>query len=479
MNKPVAKVGVFGIGLEAYWAQFPGLRERLEGYQRHVEEWIGRWAKVVSSGLVDTAPKAQDVGKRFAEERVSLIFCYVGTYATSSQVLPAVQGAKVPVVVLNLQPVAALDYENTDTGEWLANCSACCVPEISNAFERAGVDFNVVSGMLYDDEAAWREIGEWCQAANAVRTLHGGRFGFLGHTYPGMLDMYSDFTMHHAQLGLHVEVLEMDDLRDRVDRVTEEAVAAKLEETRATFEVDESVKQDDLDWAARVAAGLDDLVEDFDLDALAYYYRGTSESVYERLGAGLILGNSLLTARGIPASGEGDLKNAVGMKVMDSLGVGGSYTEFYAMDFNENFVLMGHDGPGHISISDRKPVLRGLGLYHGKAGFGVSVEFSVKTGPVTIFGVTQTRDGRLKMLAAEGESLPGPILRIGNTNSRLRFSLPPAAFMNAWCEQGPTHHCALGVGHTGGTLMKVCRLLDLEFVEVGKAADKTLIGSIT
>lgn len=479
INKPAAKVGVFGIGLEAYWAQFPGLRERLEGYQRHVEAQIGQWVRVVSSDLVDTAPKAQAVGKRFAEERVDLIFCYVGTYATSSQVLPAVQEAKVPVVVLNLQPVAALDYENTDTGEWLANCSACCVPEISNAFERAGVDFNVVSGMLYDDEAAWQEIGEWCQAANAVRMLRGSRFGFLGHTYPGMLDMYSDFTMHHAQLALHVEVLEMDDLRDRVDGVTEEAVVAKLEETRDTFGVDESVKQNDLDWAARVAAGLDSLVEDFGLHALAYYYRGTNGSVYERLGAGLILGNSLLTARGIPASGEGDLKNAVAMKVMDALGAGGSYTEFYAMDFNENFILMGHDGPGHVAISDRKPILRGLGLYHGKAGHGVSVEFSVKTGPITIFAVTQTRDGRLKMLAAEGESLSGPVLRIGNTNSRLRFALPPAEFMNAWCEQGPTHHCALGVGHRAGTLRKVCRLLDLEFVEVGKTADKTLIRGIS
>jgi L-arabinose isomerase len=478
MNKPAAKVGVFGIGLEAYWAQFTGLKERLEGYQRRVEERIGRWATVVSSGLVDTAAEAQAAGARFARERVDLIFCYVGTYATSSQVLPAVQEAKVPVVVLNLQPVAALDYENTDTGEWLANCSACCVPEISNAFERSGVDFNVVSGMLYDDEAAWGEIEEWCQAANAVRTLRGGRFGFLGHTYPGMLDMYSDFTMHQAQLGIHVEVLEMDDLKDRVEAATDEAVAAKLEETHATFEVDESVNQDDLDWAARVAVGLDSLVDHFALDALAYYYRGTNESVYERLGAGLILGNSLLTARGIPASGEGDLKNAVAMKVMDALGAGGSYTEFYAMDFNENFILLGHDGPGHVAISDRKPILRGLGLYHGKAGHGVSVEFSVKTGPITIFAVTQTRDGRLKALAAEGESIPGPTLKIGNTNSRLRFTLPPAPFMNAWCEQGPTHHCALGVGHTAGRLRKVCRLMDLEFVEVGRTADRSLVGSI-
>ena len=461
-----AKVGVFGIGLEAYWGQFSGLRERLEGYLQSIETRIGQWAKVVSPGLIDTAPKAYAAGRQFAEERVDLIFCHAATYATSSQVLPAVQEAGVPVVVLNLQPRSSLDYENTDTGEWLANCSACCVPEISNAFERAGVYFNVVSGTLHGDESAWTEIEEWCHAVAAVRKLRGSRFGFLGHTYPGMLDMYSDFTMHQAQIGIHVEILEVDDLHDRVQGVTEEETSAKLSEARETFEVDGSVDVEDLEWAARVSAGLDRLVEDFDLDALAYYYRGTNGSVYERIGAGMILGNSLLTARGIPASGEGDLKNAVAMKVMDSLGAGGSFTEFYAMDFDEGFILMGHDGPGHIAISDRKPVLRGLGVYHGKAGHGVSVEFGVRTGPITIFGVTQTRDGRLKMLAAEGESLPGPTLSIGNTNSRLRFALSPAAFMNAWCEQGPTHHCALGVGHHAGTLRKVARLLGLEFVAV-------------
>ena len=469
MNSPresTAKVGVFAIGLEAYWNQFPGLKERLERYRGHVEEQLGQWAHVVSPGLIDTAPKAYAAGEQFAQEKVNLIFCHAATYATSSQVLPAVQEANVPVVVLNLQPVSALDYEAADTGEWLANCSACCVPEISCAFERAGIQFNVVSGMLYRDEEAWREIEEWCKAANVVRTLRGSRFGFLGHTYPGMLDLYSDFTMHQAQIGLHVEVLEMDDLKDHVDVVTEEDVAAKLEETRNTFEMDESVTEESLDWAARVSVGLDSLVEDTALDALTYYYRGTDGSIYEQLGASLILGNSLLTARGVPASGEGDLKNAVAMKIMDTLGSGGSYTEFYAMDFDENFVLMGHDGPGHTAISNRKPVLRELELYHGKAGFGVSVEFSVRTGPITIFAVTQTRDGRLKMIAAEGEALPGPTLSTGNTNSRLRFSLPPARFMNAWCEQGPTHHCALGTGHQASVLRKVARLLDLEFVEV-------------
>lgn len=462
-----AKVGVFSIGLGAYWPQFPGLRERLEAYRLHVESTLGNWAEIASAGLVDTAQAAKEAGERLAREGVDLLVVYAATYATSSQVLPVAQRVGVPVVVLNLQPTAAMDYEHTDTAEWLANCSACCVPEIANAFTRARIPFRVVSGMLYDDDAAWQDIREWCEAANVVRGLSSARIGFLGHTYPGMLDMYSDFTMHHAQLGTHIEVLEMCDLKDRVHDATDAETKARIALANQVFEVDAAtVDPDDMHWAARVSVGLDRLVDDFALDALAYYYRGTRENEYERLGAGLILGNSLLTSRGIPCSGEGDLKNAVAMLIMDRFNAGGSYTELYAMDFRESFVLMGHDGPGHLAISDRKPVLRGLGLYHGKAGFGVSVEFNVKRGPVTILAVTQTEDGMLKLLAAEGESLPGPILKIGNTNSRIRFPLSPGDFVTAWCHEGPTHHCALGVGHVAGKVEKLAYLLGLAFVRV-------------
>ncbi len=468
-----AKIGVFGIGLAAYWPQFEGLKERLEGYQREVEAQLRQFGgEVVSAGLVDTAPAALAAGDLFIREDVDLVVCYVATYATSSQVLPAVQRVRRPVLVLNLQPAPQLDYENITTGEWLANCCACCVPEISNAFARSRIQFNVVSGMLRDDPRAWGVIGEWVQAASVLRSLNRSRIGFLGHTYPGMLDMYSDFTMHHAQLGAHIEVLEMDDLEQRVNAVTEAEAASKKEEILSVFEIAEPgsdkismpVTPEALDWSARVACGLDRLVGDFDLEGLTYYYRGLDGNAYEQLGAGLIVGNSLLTARGVPCSGEGDLKTCISMFIMDRLGAGGSYTEFYAMDFVENFILMGHDGPGHIAISDRKPKLRGLGLYHGKRGYGISVEFSVKTGPITILGTTQTAEGKLKFLVAEGESIPGPTFRIGNTNSRLKFGLGPAEFMDKWCAEGPTHHVALGVGHQRSKIEKVARLLGLECV---------------
>jgi len=470
-----ARVGVFGIGLSAYWPQFEGLRERLEGYQRGIETRLENMgAEVVSAGLVDTAQAARRAGATLAAAHLDLVMLYTATYATSSLVLPVVQAVDAPVVVLNLQPARTLDYDGMTTGEWLANCSACCVPEIAGAFVRARVPFRTVTGTLLDGDPAWDVLREWLDAAYAVHSLRAARVGFLGHTYPGMLDMYSDFTQVQAQTGAHIEVLEIDDLVERVESADAAAIERKGGEIRETFDLADAgldpiaaeITPEVFEWSARVAVGLDRLVEDFELDGLTYYYRGVGGNIAERVAAGLIVGNSLLTRRGVPASGEGDLKTNLAMLLLDRLGCGGSYTEFYGLDFDEGFVLMGHDGPGHLAISDGRPVARALKLYHGKAGAGLSIEMKVKLGPVTILGVTQTAEGRLKLLASEGESIVGPTFRIGNTNSRIRFRSGPSAFFDAWCAEGPTHHVALGVGHQLSRVRKVADLLGLELAVV-------------
>ena len=469
-------IGVFGIGLAAYWPQFEGLKERIEGYQRRVEERVRELGgEVISAGLVDSEQAGREAGDRFAAAQVDLVLCHAVTYATSSTVLPVAQAAGAPVLLLGLQPAKTLDYPNTVTGVWHANCAACCVPELAGAFTRARIPYDTVAGTIEDDERAWAKIGAWVRAVGVARKLRRSRVGFLGHTYPGMLDMYTDFTMVHAQVGAHVEVLEIDDLGARVDAATDAEVEAKLGEIREVFAfADPSddpiagpIEDDALDWSARVAVGLDKLAADFELDALTYYYRGWGDNEAERLGAGLIVGNSLLTARGVPTAGEGDLKTNLAQLILDRLGAGGSYTEYYALDFDEDFVLMGHDGPGHVAIAQEQPTLRALELYHGKRGAGLSVEFKVRYGPVTIVGCTQTEDGRLKLLAAEGESIPGETFRIGNTNSRLRFGHGPAEFLERWCAEGPTHHVALGVGHVAREVSTVAQLLDLEYAEVG------------
>ena len=290
-----------------------------------------------------------------------------------------------------------------------------------------------------------------------------------------MLDMYADFTVVHAQVGAHVELLEIDDLAARVAGANDAEVEAKAAEIREMFTfVDTSadpisipIEPDQLDWSARVAVGLDRLADEFELDGLTYYYRGLGGGESERLAAAVIVGNSLLTARGIITSGEGDLKTNLAQLILDRIGAGGSFTEFYALDFKDDFVLMGHDGPGHVAIAQEPPLLRFLRVYHGKRGAGLSVEFRVRLGPITIVGCTQTAEGRLKLIVAEGESIAGDTFRIGNTNSRLRFGLPPGRFLEAWCAEGPTHHVALGIGHVGSDVRRIALLLGLDYAEVG------------
>ena len=394
-----------------------------------------------------------------------LIVGFLTTYMTASMLLPVAQRSGSPVVLINLQPTELMDHATFDTGQWLAYCGACPLPEMANAFLRAGVPFRSVSGYV-EDERAWMKIARWIKAAGVRGALRHGRHGLMGHLYPGMLDVSTDVTLVSANLGGHVEVLEIDDLRVRVSAVDEADVETRMQLTKQLFDVDPSAREEDFRWAARVSLGLDRLVQDFDLDTLAYYHRGLEGEQHERLGAGMILGASLLTARGIPAAGEYELRTSLAMLVLDRLGGGGSFTELQALNFRDNVVEMGHDGPAHLAISNGRPLLRGLGVYHGKRGWGVSVELDVAHGPVTTLGIAQDRGGAFRLVASQGLVVDGPLLQIGNTTSRVDFGCDPGEWTDAWSATGISHHWALGTGHLLPELRACADLLDLTITEV-------------
>lgn len=474
LTAPPIRVGLYGIGLDTYWPQFPGLRDRLEGYQGGIRSRLQRaGVEVIDAGLVDTPTKARETADLFKRQDVEIILLYVSTYALSSTVLPVVQKAKAPVVVLNLQPVAAIDYASFNalgdrgamTGEWLAHCQACSAPEIACVFNRAGIEYHLVTGTL-DDPEAWAEIDAWVEAARVAGAMRRNRVGVLGHYYGGMLDVYSDMTQQSAVFGCHFELLEMCELRRHRDEATADEVSAKIEQFTREFDVSPECSSAELERAARTSCALDRLVAAHDLGSMAYYYEGQPGNEYENIVTSVIAGNSLLTAHGVPVAGECEIKNVQAMKLLDLLGVGGSFSEFYAMDFRDDVVLLGHDGPGHIAIADGPVKLVPLPVYHGKPGQGLSIEMRVKNGPVTLLSVVQDGAGKLSLLAAEGESVPGPILHIGNTNSRYRFSVGARAFVNAWSKAGPAHHCAIGVGHVAATLEKLAALFGIGFVRV-------------
>lgn len=472
---PNLKIGLFSIGLDTYWDQFTELKTRLEGYTSLVEGKLqGAGNEVINLGLIDTSNAAFDAGLKFKQEGVDIIFLYITTYALSSTVLPVVQRAKVPVVILNLSPHDAIDYTKFNqlknrtemTGEWLAYCSACPAPEIANVFKRAGIQFHEVVGILENDDETWTEIQEWTDAAKVAHTMSYNKLGCMGHYYSGMLDVYSDLTTQYGVFGGHIELIEVDELSELRKKVTDTDIASKVDSFKEVFEIQPDCSKSELERAARTAVALDELVAKYDLGSMAYYYKGTEGSDnYDTLSS-IILGTSMLTGQGIPVAGEYEVKNAQAMKIMDTFGAGGSFTEYYALDFKEDIVLMGHDGPGHIAIAEGKTRVKPLEVYHGKVGKGLSIEMTVKNGPVTLLSVVENTNGGLLLLVAEGESVSGPILEIGNTNSRYKFSTGARRFVKEWNSHGPAHHCAVGIGHISTKIEKLAALLNVEYIQV-------------
>jgi L-arabinose isomerase len=458
--RPV-RVGLVAGGLGAYWPQFPTLLPQLQVSARRVSQRLaGLDCEVVDAGFISDAQEGAAAAEKLRTADCDLIIGFLTTYMTATMLVPVAQRSGAPVLLLNLQPSEAMDHANFGTGEWLAYCGACPLPEMANAFRRCGIAFRSVSGYL-DDARAWARIESWVRAAGVRAALRHGRHGLLGHLYPGMMDVSADPTLVTGQLGGHVEILEIDDLRVRVEQVTDAETDARMKMAREIFSLDGSVVEEDFRWGARVSLGLDQLVADFALDSLAYYHRGLDGEIHERIGAGMILGASLLTARGVPAAGEFELRTSLAMLIMDRLGAGGSFTELQALNFTDNVVEMGHDGPAHLAISARQPLLRGLGVYHGKRGWGVSVEFDVKPGPVTVMGLAQDRSGTFSLVASEGTVVSGPLLQIGNTTSRVDFGRDPGEWTDQWSASGVAHHWALGTGHRVPELRAVADLLGL------------------
>lgn len=474
-RKPrTARVGLFGVGHYTYWDQFPGLKDEM--YAK-MDTLVGKvkatGVAVTNFGLIDQAKAAYELLPKLKAADLDLVFCDMVTYATSATFGVIIRSLDVPIVLVALQPLAALDYARATTHMQLANDDFCSVPEFTGVAIRMGKrPPEVILGTLEGDAAAEAEIVEWCEIAMALHDVKRARIGHFGHPIEHMLDMQTDQTALTAAFGCHVVQTEADDLLRCERDVTPDEIQRKSAEILALFDTPDpkadpltrKLTDEDLTTAARVAVALDKFIAHHQIDGLAYYYEGEPGSPLRTLVTNLIVGNSLLTAAGFPMCGESDLKTCLAMLIMDRLGIGGSFAEFHPIDFKEGFVLVGHDGPHHINIAAGKPVLRSLTKYHGKPGRGASVEFKIKEGPITMLSVGVTAQGKFKFIIAEGESVHGPIPATGNTNTRGFFRPDVRTFLKRWVAEGPTHHFALGIGHRAQALRRVGEALGIETV---------------
>ena len=476
LKKRNARIGYFAVGHAIYWDQFEGLLEQLMKYHSEAAQLIlENEVELIDYGMIDSNEKAYEALNKIKGDSPDILFCNMVTYATSAVFAPIIREVNLPVVLLALQPLQGLDYTKASTRMQLENDNICSVPEFTGVAFRFGKKVaDIIIGALYEDEKVQKDIAEWCDIAKVLHDLKGARIGLMGHVLEAMYDMHTDPTAVSAAFGVHVPLLEIDDAVHIYKRVTEEEITSKIALIKQEFDMPEpesdpvtrKLSDEDLYQAAKSAVTLDKLVEQYHLTGLAYYYEGEADSLQRRLATTFIVGNSLLNGQGIPMCGEFDIKTCLAMLIMDRLNIGGSFAEFHPLDFKEDFILVGHDGPHHIAVAEGKPVLRSLIKYHGKPGSGASVEFKLREGPITMLGITQTAKGTFKFVIGEGISKKGPIPPTGNTNTRGFFEPNTRDFIKKWVMEGPTHHYALGIGHHAGTIKKIADVLGIEAIIV-------------
>ena len=473
-----ANIGVFGVGYWKYWEQFEGLLQELIDKQTVFVKMLYKHdVNVIDFGMVDDAESAYALVPKLKAANLDLIFCDMVTYATSSTFGIIIRNIDIPIVMVALQPLKAMDYSKATTYIQLCNDDFCSVPEFAGVAVRMGKKVpDVIIGTLHDDAEAEAEIQKYCQIAKVLHDLKNARIGHFGHPIEAMLDMHADHTMFTAAFGCHIVQTEAEEILKHYECIEEKEIKQKEKEILAFFDTPTPVAdpitckltEADLRAAAQVALALNRLVEEKKLDGLAYYYEASEGTALRKVVTNLIVGNSLLTAAGFPMCGESDLKTAIAMLIMDRLDIGGSFAEFHPIDFEHGFVLVGHDGPHHINIAEGKPVLRSLTKYHGKPGSGASVEFKIKEGPITMLSITSTFEGKFKFVIAEGQSVQGSIPATGNTNTRGYFKPDIKTFLKRWIAEGPTHHFALGIGHYAETIKKIADYLNVEAVIINE-----------
>lgn len=472
----ILKIGVFGVGYDVYWDQFPGLFDELiDKHQVIIDKFPKEDSEIVDFGMIDNPQKAYKIVDEIQKANIDILFCNMLTYATSGTFGIIIKSLNVPIILIALQPHNALDYDRASTYLQLLNDDICSLPEFAGVAKRMGKKVpEMIIGTLNNDPIADESISKHCRVARVLKGLKSANLGHIGHPINSMMDMHTDATMLTAFFGCHVTELEANQLVEEFESVSEADIVESENIILNFFDtpdpvsdpISEKLKKEDLNVAAKVAASLKNFVENKSIDGLAYYYDGAIDSTERLVMTNLAVGNSLLTSKGFPMCGESDLKTLIALLIMNLLGIGGSFAEFHPIDFNEGFVLVGHDGPHNISIADSKPILRSLKKFHGKPGSGAGVEFKIKEGPITMLSINSTYDGKFKFIIAEGESVKGPIPPTGNTNTRGFFKPDIRTFLTRWIKEGPTHHFALGIGHHAALIEDVAMHLGIESVVI-------------
>lgn len=464
-RKSKPRIGLLITGHKIYWDQFPNLKEMGTKMCDKLLLKLNAFGEVIRPELVDTIQAAEKAATIFNNEKIDILLIYPMGYTTGMMIVPVIRASNVPIRIINAHEDSSYDYNNADTALYLHHEGPCCIPEYSGTLVSLGIKFQIISGH-FNDQEMWCKIKRDCIGAAAAREFNTLNFGVIGNTYTNMTDMPIDEHKLLKATGKMLQRPEIEEITEAYKHVTDEQLNEMYVQFREYYKVDETVTNEHMKESAKLAVAYDQIIKKYDISAFGYYWWGVKSEITE-MRAQSALAVSRLTAQGRPGVTEGDVKTAMAMKMLDLMGGGGMFLEFFFCDYDNDFIMVGHDGPSNISIAKDKPKLQHLKIHHGKTGDGLGIDFEVIGGPCTLVNLTQFgTDAPFKLIYTVGEVLSGDILNIGNPNCRIKVNKSISQFFNDWCQQGPEHHMALGIGDLSREIKIFAEKMGFDCVEV-------------
>ena len=460
-------VGLLALTLELYETLAPELRQDRENWvKREVLPALGEKAEVLFERAVFRGSDIEAAIAGFEAAGADAVVVLLLSYSPSQVSLPALQRARLPIVIWNTQELLAVDQRYGPI-ELRNNHGVHGTQDLANVLLRAGIRFHYVTSHLKDANAL-DELNDFFAAAAAVRRLRGAKIGMLGYPFPGMGDFAVDATQMLATLGCSWAVLTVEDYIKRAAAADAGAVAELVTEYRARYAVAEGVTGQDLEATARVELALRGMQADHGLAALTYQFLAFGDD--ERTPTVPFVAASRLMAEGIGFGGEGDLVAAAATSFLNWLNPPASFSEIFTMDFGGNSVLMSHMGEANAAMArrDRKiPLVARPTPITRTRDRQLALVTSFEPGPATFAALAIGPGGKWRMIvsAVTVEDF-GPLASLCVPHFKIKPAGDVRRFLTDYAKAGGPHHNMVCFGDARRRLRLAAGLLKAEYVEI-------------
>jgi L-arabinose isomerase len=455
------KIGLFVTALlEDDYNKTGHMRSKMSTATDRIAKILAPYGEIVNPGFVEYEPDADRATQAFNAADVDLVVAIELAYQKGIIPMRTLLRVNAPILVWNTQQIRRLP-EDADFDIIMENSGMAGLPELTSALLRSGQPFELLTSHI-DDPAGLAQIGEYATAAGAIRRLEKMRIGIIGHPFEGMTDLMVDYLSFRDKIGPVCWPLEPE----KVAVAAKEMDAARVQRfmQAQAQQYDASAMPDDLfERSARLALALEDMAREYNFDGLAIF-----DQIWltdPRVGVIPSYGTGYLCAQHIPVATEADVTTLSAMMILQELAGEATFLENYVIDFDEDAIILSHDGHGNPAMAtDAKKVrIKPSIYYEGVNGRGAGLEFAYAPGNVTLLSLIPLGDGNWRLIISEGESLPITPRPVAAPQMLFRYKNGTITeFCDRWLLAGSPHHMALAYGHLAETIEKLGRLLGIE-----------------